>query len=618
MRKKTSKSQSIFHSFLDIFGRLPGGYQKQFWALSTFALFVSILEMVSVGSIALFATVISSPKEILHSKYALFIRQIWQVDYLYTVHGIILSMSVIMVLVIVLKNGFRSLNLYLSTLFCARVDAFVGDILFKGFIDMPYEWHLSQNSADIVIALEWRNNIGFNLMNASLRIMNEGFLVLFLLGALIFVQPYISMALLFVGVGGAVVIFRKTYSLQMRQAKRCVKFGLSLNRHATKGIHGIKDIKVSGRASFAQDFKNEAYHYAQAMGLRNLFVIYPVVIMEILSIVMLAGLVCFMVFFNGLSTAQITGSLSLFVVTAWKVFPAINKILSNFSKLRNSLPAIKLELDHLENIDSNEKDKHVVDTKASPNFTFDSEIRFENVSFLYENTRRYVLEDISCYMNKGQTIGLVGRSGAGKSTLADIFIGLLEPSKGKILFDGHELNGAKRSAWMKKVGYVPQSPYIYDGSLLGNVAFGLRDSEIDRDLVLECCKMASMEDVLDDLPQGIDTLIGERGVRLSGGQQQRVVIARALYSRPEVMIFDEATSSLDAKSEKGIQDTIYRLGGKQTLIIIAHRLSTVEDCDELIWLEKGRVRQIGTPGEILPTYSRQMLQEKARMPCKDS
>lgn len=606
MSKKASESQSILYIFLEIYRRLPGRHRKQFWAMFAFMVFVSILEMVSVGSIALFATVISSPKEILHSKYMLFIKQIWQVDYLYTVHGIIVSMSAIMVLLVVLKNGFRTLSLYMNTLFCAQVDAFFGNVLFKGFIDMPYEWHLSQNSADIVLAIQWRGHIGFNFMNSSLRIMSDILIVLFLLGTLIFVQPYMSMLLIFVGGGGAFVIFKMTLRLQMRQAKRCVGIELSINRHVTKGIHGIKDVKVSGRTSFAQDFKNDVYSYAQAVGLRNLFRDYPVVLMEILSFVMLAGSVCFMVVLKGSSIAQITGILSLLVVTAWKVFAAITKILGGLSAFRNSLPHIQRELQYVENIESNEKNKHIVDTKALANFRFDSEIRFEKVSFLYKIGRRYVLEDISFHMKKGQTIGVIGCSGAGKSTLVDIFIGLLEPSKGKILIDDHELNGARRYAWMKRVGYVPQSPYIYDGTLLGNVAFGLHDSEVDRDLVLECCKMASMEDFLGDLPQGIDTPVGERGARLSGGQQQRVAIARALYSRPEVIIFDEATSSLDSKSEKGIQNTIYGLRGKLTLIIIAHRLTTVKDCDLLLWIEDGRIKMVDTPDKVLNKYEKGM------------
>ncbi|MCL0107953.1 ATP-binding cassette domain-containing protein, partial [Peptococcaceae bacterium] len=179
---------------------------------------------------------------------------------------------------------------------------------------------------------------------------------------------------------------------------------------------------------------------------------------------------------------------------------------------------------------------------------------------------------------------------------------------GKVLIDGVELNDETRPAWLKKIGYVPQSPYIYDGTLAENIAFGYQGDEIDRDKVLKVCKMAAI-DFLKDLPDGIDTQIGERGIKLSGGQRQRVAIARALYLEPEVMIFDEATSSLDTKSEKAIQDTIYNLKGNQTLIIIAHRLSTVKDCDFLVWIEKGEVKMIGEPDEVLERYEGKQLEQ---------
>jgi ABC-type multidrug transport system fused ATPase/permease subunit len=191
----------------------------------------------------------------------------------------------------------------------------------------------------------------------------------------------------------------------------------------------------------------------------------------------------------------------------------------------------------------------------------------------------------------------------------DLLIGLLEPAKGTIQVDDKVLTRGLLPKWLKITGYVPQSPYIYDGTLAENVAFGMDNINIDRYRVRKCCSMASMDDFINDLPDNIDSLIGERGVKLSGGQQQRVAIARALYNRPELMIFDEATSSLDTKSEKAIQKTIYSFKGKQTLIIIAHRLTTVEDCDKVIWLEKGRIKMIGKSEKVLRVYNQVRIKE---------
>ena len=201
---------------------------------------------------------------------------------------------------------------------------------------------------------------------------------------------------------------------------------------------------------------------------------------------------------------------------------------------------------------------------------------------------------------------MIGRSGAGKSTLADILIGLIIPTSGMIMIDNIPLDDHNSPLWMSQIGYVPQSACLLDATIAENVAFGLKDKEINTERVLKVCRMAAIEGLLNELQEGINTPIGERGVKLSGGQQQRIAIARALYNSPEVMIFDEATSSLDYKNEKDIQQTIYNLKGKLTMIIIAHRLSTVEECDEIIWLENGSIRKIGRPEEVLSEYQSEM------------
>ena len=213
-----------------------------------------------------------------------------------------------------------------------------------------------------------------------------------------------------------------------------------------------------------------------------------------------------------------------------------------------------------------------------------------------------MLEAVSFCVAKGETVGIVGESGAGKSTLMDLLMGLLTPTSGALCLDGQPLDDSGRRGLAEIIGYVPQFPYIYDATLAENVAFGVLRAEIDMARVEAACRQAAVHEFLVQLPEGYQTVLGERGVRLSGGQQQRVCIARALYRKPEVLIFDEATSSLDTKSEKQIQQTIMRLKGSVTMILVAHRLSTVEGCDRLVWIEDGRVRQIGSPDEVLPGY----------------
>jgi ABC-type multidrug transport system fused ATPase/permease subunit len=292
--------------------------------------------------------------------------------------------------------------------------------------------------------------------------------------------------------------------------------------------------------------------------------------------------------------------MALLAVTAWKALPAVNQILGSITSARNALPYISNEIDYFTLI---EADKSINQNTSIQPLDFSKTIKFNNVGFSYQDNTREVIHDLSFEIEKGQTIGIIGTSGAGKSTLVDLLIGLLVPVKGTIQIDDQVLTRELLPKWLKITGYVSQSPYIYDGTLAENVAFGMDPADIDREQVRKCCTMASMDDFIHDLPDNIDSSIGERGVKLSGGQQQRVAIARALYSKPEVMIFDEATSSLDTNSEKAIQKTIYSFKGRQTLIIIAHRLTTVEDCDKVIWLEKGRIKMMGKPEEVLGVYN---------------
>jgi ABC-type bacteriocin/lantibiotic exporter with double-glycine peptidase domain len=233
---------------------------------------------------------------------------------------------------------------------------------------------------------------------------------------------------------------------------------------------------------------------------------------------------------------------------------------------------------------------------------FNSYIQFQNVSFRYKNQDNYALKGINFNLKKGQTLGIIGISGAGKSTLVDIFIGLLNTEQGKILVDGKELDNHKRKLWTQNIGYVPQAPYLIDGTISDNIAFGITKENIDHSLVLHSTQISSMDDFVLDLPQGLSTFIGERGARLSGGQRQRIAMARALYKTPDIIIFDEATSALDTKNESEIKKTINSFKNKKTMIIIAHSLESVDECDWIIWLDKGRIVKQGKAFEVISEY----------------
>ena len=222
---------------------------------------------------------------------------------------------------------------------------------------------------------------------------------------------------------------------------------------------------------------------------------------------------------------------------------------------------------------------------------FEKSITFDNVSFKYESAHKPSLSDVSFSIGIGESVGIVGPSGAGKSTLVDLLLGLLQPTTGRILVDGTPINSSL-GGWQRNLGYVPQSIYLIDDSLAKNVAFGLDDAEIDQDRVMESIKLAQLSEFIDSLPLGVETVVGERGVRLSGGQRQRIAIARALYENPGILVLDEATSALDSATEAEVMDAVRQLQSTRTVIIVAHRLTTVAHCDRIVRIEDGRLEEV--------------------------
>jgi ABC-type multidrug transport system fused ATPase/permease subunit len=359
---------------------------------------------------------------------------------------------------------------------------------------------------------------------------------------------------------------------------------------AQEALGGIKDIKVIGKINFfLSSFFNQNYKLSNIAAKQHLISQLPRHYLESMGVIALAIMVLVLENKTGNLNSMLP-TLGMFLIATFRFLPSANRILSALNSLSFAQPI--LELIYKQQRICSQKDLLTEKNISQENqITFNKDIKIENIFYKYPNSENYALNDITLKIKKGESIAIIGKSGAGKSTFSEIILGLLEPSSGSVIVDGlnvKEITGA----WQQQIGYVQQNIFLNDDTLRNNIAFGLKDSEIDVSKLNKAIKESQLEDLVKELPNGINSYLGERGIRLSGGQRQRIGIARSLYRNTPILVFDEATSSLDNETEREIINAIRLLKGSKTIIIIAHRLSTIDYCDRVIEMHKGSIVKI--------------------------
>jgi len=603
---------SVVRYLRRVMKHLPPSYKRSFILLLLFMVAVALVEVLALGLISLYATSISIPEKVLTSP--LFIKFI---DFL-GIEGsiiserLILALSVLVVIAVAIKNWLLMLvTLYVGR-YEAQVQTFLGNKILEKVMDVGYEWHLGRNPQELLVIINQKEQIG-QFMQLALYIISNSILALVILTSVFFVQPTLMPAMTMVIGLTSYYIYRIVRKKIDRNAQKFFDSLMASSLEASKAAYGMKDVRIVGLEKKLQEsFAEKNYRYSKYGSLHRVLSAIPANVMETIGFIFLSLSIILMVSILRLSWLEIIGTLAVIAVAAWKVLPAINRVVSFLTQIRSVIPRVDRYFEAMNEIEQFAEQegkkayltsKHYGgrDTEYDNAPLFNSEAELINISFSYRNSKKYAIENLSCRIRRGESIGIVGHSGAGKSTLVDILIGLLIPDRGQMKIDGVGVTPEKLSKWRRLFGYVHQFPYIYDCTLAENVALGENLDTIDENKILQVCEKASI-DFVDELKDGIYSRIGERGSMLSGGQKQRITIARALYPNPDILIFDEATSSLDGKSERAIRQTIDKLRDDQTIVVIAHRLSSVENCDKLIWLENGRLKKTGTPEEILPLY----------------
>jgi ATP-binding cassette, subfamily B, bacterial PglK len=562
------------------------------WALLVPIVCVAAL-LEAVGAIAVFALLrmVMDPERVRTMQFVAPIVDTWPTDsvtLIAVLTGLVGVFYVVRALFLVWAESIKESMV-------AHSGAQAAERLFSQYLAAEYLFHLQRRSSSLIQEVARSTDLAFQLGVASaLNILAEAatiaaFIVLLALSAPPSALAAVAVVLLSVSI--PIVVARRSWVRSGEHQKALEEQQLFVLQQS---LGAIKDVKLAGREAFFESRLRAARRPLAAVKRRRAWVASALRLsVETALIICMLGVVLF-VSLRGASGAESISLMALFAYTGFRVVPSANRIMLNAGYLRETHAFIRqtaVDFASLANLRASA-------TGPEPYVEFAKALVCDNVSFTYPSDSRPALRNVNLRIRPGESIGIVGQTGAGKSTLVDVLLGLLRPTNGRVLVDDEDLAGRERG-WQRLVGYVPQDPYMLDDTVRANIAFGLPDTSVDEQRLGRAVALAQLDDVVRELPAGLDTVLGENGTRLSGGQRQRVAIARALYADPAILVFDEATAALDNQTERAVTDAIASLHGTRTVIVIAHRLSTVQGCDRLLFLDEGRVAVTGRYDDLL-------------------
>jgi ABC-type multidrug transport system fused ATPase/permease subunit len=487
-----------------------------------------------------------------------------------------------------LKNGYLAVLAWAQSRFIFRLHASLSQRLFTHYLCQPYIFHLQHNSAQLIRNIVVEVNLFTNALQAFMVLTTELLVIGGVSVLLLFLEPYATLIVL-----GILGLAATLFYLVVR--KRLSHWGKERQHYDGKriqlvqeGLGSVKEIKLLGRESdFLDQYRHCSKINAQMLQHQHFLQQVPRLWLEVLAIMSLV-IVILALIAQGRSPTDFLPTLGLFCAAAFRLMPSINRCLTSIQSTRFAFSAVNTLHQELFGGAIESKAELAGKGNAEVGGRLSDRIELSRVNFRYPGSESQALCDISLTIPRGISIGFIGESGAGKSTLVDIVLGLLTPSSGAVLVDGVDIRNTLH-VWQNQIGYVSQTIFLTDDTMRRNVAFGLADVDIDESAVWKALRAAQLEEFVRQLPEGLDTEVGERGVRLSGGQRQRIGIARALYHDPSVLVLDEATSALDTDTESSVMEAIRAMHGEKTILIITHRLSAVAHCDLLIRLAAGRI-----------------------------
>jgi ATP-binding cassette subfamily B protein len=547
---------------------------KQFLLfLLGFSIIISIIETIGISIIMPFIAIATDFSLIESNEYYKYIYEFLSFS---SAKNFVIAFGIFLIIFYIFRSVINFFYFYLLNRFSSGRYHLIAYRLFENYMGLPYKDFIQKNSSNLTKSIVNETSNLTGLIQNLLFMMSEVFIIIFIYGMMIYVNYKITLLLTIILVLNAIFL-TKTVSKMIKKAGE-VRADIQSEFYEiiNKSFGNFKLIKLnSNDEDILKEFARSSYGYAQANIKANTLSQFPRLFLEAIGFGLIAFIVTYLVWKYESDISSALSLISMFVLALYRLMPSVNRIMNSY----NAIMFMYRSLDIIHNdlmYDSERLGNNKVELKEK--------IKLSNIKFEYEENKP-VLNNISLNIKKGEKIAFIGESGSGKSTLVDLIIGLYKPINGEIHIDDEKVNDENIKSWRTKIGYIPQSVYLFDGTVGDNIVFG---REYDKNKIISVLKQANIYDFLNN-KDGIDTKVGEGGVMLSGGQKQRIAIARALYGDPEVLVLDEATSALDNETEEKIMDEIYKASDNKTLIIIAHRLSTIDRCEKVYKLENGKI-----------------------------
>ena len=561
---------------MDILNKIRTIYNKkqqiQFCFIFVIILISGFLELMGISLILPFINVVINPEIILTNKYLHFIYTALHIS---STTNFLIFLAVVLIATYIFKNLYMLFVYYFQykILYDAQKD--ISLKLIKFYVKQPYSYHLNINTPEMVRIVTQDTTRCSDFLTNVFFLLTEFIVLILVISFLFYINKLVTLILVILFVCIFIGIFKEIKPRIGMFAQNNLKYHAGMIKWIQQSLGAIKDIKILQKEQFfINKYYDSSVKYTSAQKYFRFLDQVPRLLIETFVVTVILSVIIFLLY-RGIDASTIIVQLAVFAMAAFRLMPSMNRMQIALNAIMCFMPSLNVVYRDLKNT----KITGYFEVDENKNINIEKGININNLAYKYPNTEKNIFKNVSFSIKKGKSIGFVGPTGAGKTTIIDVILGLFNPTEGSITVDGIDIHKNKKS-WFSKIGYVPQFIYLTDDTIKNNILF-YDDENVDDEKLKTVIEQAQLKEFIDSLPKGLETIVGERGIRLSGGQRQRIGIARALYKKPEILVLDEATSALDNETEKAVMQAIEHLYGKITMLVIAHRLTTIEKCDEI-------------------------------------